>query len=755
MAVSSKQPFEITDFSGGISDNVFSGQTNTAYQLDNFFIGEDRKLYSRPGSALDDAAHSPIPAGNQRIGALINYARNTMLFVQSGVKFYYRATTPGAYSTLTGPSGNDVLNAGTTSNFIATAEWNKQMLIVGDAFQAPMKVYKDGGGVYQVRNVGLPQLASAPTITPALAGSNSYVYAFLLTYSYTVGTKTFLEEGPTLWVTVSNSSDPSAHSNAISAIPVLTNAGGNNYDTTVIKIGIYRTINNGVNFYKVADVTNGTTTYTDSTSDTTLQNNNIGLYINDGTLDYNPAPTAKFIHIVGSTGFYGYTKDSNGENPYRLHQSTPGNPGFVPATTWVEVEDEVKGVGSIKGLPILLCKKLIYRVDGLFDGQGRGGMNPIEIHHTAGCVSHASIIEAENYVFWAGNDGFYASDGYVVFKISDHLNTRYATMLAAMSNPQKIQGRFDETNRRVYWCVQQNSSSLENDSIFSLDLRWGVTPNSSFTTASGTSFRPTALELFNGYLYRGDNNGFVFKHDPIVLTDPKVDTSIASNTWAQETIIWTHTSNQFNFGGSFFRKFVSRILLQAGNLGNTTIQITAINDQGRVVRPLKLIRWRKSFVWGDPALVWGNVLCVWNSEGLIEQWRRLPAGGLRVSYLQITVSNGFGIVANSTDYGTAVLDNTNKTLTLSGGWPPQPVDYKIALAIDNYVTLYTVKSVDGTGTILTLLDPGNALPVSGTYAWELWGYQKGEALNLLGYNLHWDAVDQNQATFQPGDDGGN
>lgn len=755
MAASTKQPFEVVGFQGGITDEVFSGDTSTAFQLDNFFITSDKKLLSRPGSTLDDADHSPIPAGNQRIGALINYARNDKLFVQSATKFYYRPAATGAWQTLTGPSGNDVLSAGSTANFIARGEWNKQLLVVSDAWAAPMRVYKDGSNVYQVRNLGLPQLASNPTITPSTAGTNSYVYAFVYNYTYTVQSKSFLDIGPTRWVTVTLSSDPGTHSNAITAIPVLTNSGGNNYDTTNIKVEIYRTINGGVNFYRVGEVLNGTTTFTDSVSDANLQTN-AQLYTNDGTLDYYPAPTAKYLHIVGNMGFYGYTKDTDGEHPYRLHQSVPGNPGFVPQITWVEVEDEVKGVGSVKGLPMLFCKRIIYRIDGLYDEQGRGGMNPIEVHHSAGCVSHASIVEAENYVFWAGNDGFYASDGYVVFKVSDHLNTRYANLLASTTNAARIQGVFDETNRRVYWCVEQSSSNLENDSIFALDLRWGVTPKSSFTTASGNSFRPTALEMFNGYLYRGDNNGFVFKHDPSVLTDPKVNTSLASNQWARETVLWTYTSNQYNFGSSFFRKFVSRILLQAGSNGNTTIQITASNDQGKKIRNLKIIRWRRNFIWGDSEFVWGNTDCIWQSEGLIEQWRRFPAGGLRLSYLQVTIKNGFGIVANSDTDGLATLTRSSKQLVIaSGQWPADSVDYQITFAVDGYTRYYTVSAINGGLDTLTLLDPNNTLPVNGTYAWELYGYKKDEALNLLGYNLHWDNVDQNQNTYGAGDDGAN
>lgn len=757
MAASGKQPFEVTDFSGGMTDEVFSVPSNTSYMLDNYILGSDTKPYSRAGSQLDDPSHSPIPLGNSRIGALMNYARNTKLFVQASRDVYYRpnSNNTGTWSTLTGPSGNLVFTANTTANFISSSEWNKQIFVVSDSFATPMRIYKDGSGAYQVRNAGLP-LMGAPTVTPGTSGANNYIYAFHLLSQFQADQNIFEDLGPTVWVTVGSSGDPSVNSNAITAIPVLTNSGNQNFDTTNIKVEIYRTINNGTNFYKIGEVTNGTTTFTDTFADADIQEN-LQLYTNDGTLDYYPPPLAKFVKIVNNMAFYGYTQDTDGTtHAYRVHQSIPGNPALVPQTTWTEVTDEVTGLGSVRdSLPILLCKKLIHRLDGNFTSAGAGNLTAVEIHATAGCISNASVVTAENWCFWAGNDGFYSTDGYQVIKISDHLNARYKAMIAASQDVRRIQGKYDEINRLIYWSVSTDASNLEQDSLWVLDLKWGITPKSVFTTWSGNSFRPTAIEVFNGDLYRGDNNGFVFEHDSSFVTDPKVNTGISASTWSLETIIWNLMSVQFNFGGSFFRKFVSRILMQANNLGNTTIQITAINDQGSKVRPLKLIRWRRNFTWSDPDFVWGNTDCIWDAEGLIQQWRRMPAGGLRLSYLQIQITNGLGIVANSDSDGLATLTRSSKQFVLPGLWPSDSVDYFISFETDNYTRQYQVSAINTMNDTITLLDPNNKLPANGTYAWELAGYKKGEQLNLIGYNLHWDQVDQNQGAFQAGDLGGN
>ncbi len=779
MAASTKQPYPVESFTGGITDNLFGGDTNAGQVMQNFVIQPDGKLFSRAGSSVDDPANSPIPIGISRIGRLINYARNDKLFVQSARSLFYRGNSDqtGAWNTLVGPSGNQVLSAGTTSNYISVAEWNKQLFIVGDAFQQPMKVYKGRAGAYTVRNIGMPALASAPTVTPYLkATSPTYIYAFIYVYTYSTssggGTQTFIEEGPVTFVEVGASWEFPILS-TITNIPVITNDSNSNYDTSYIEVQIYRTIANGTNLYLIATIPNGQTTYTDQLSNYAIPSSSLlagevqaspsdadnflqtqpELYTNDGTLDYAPAPAAKYVHVIGNVGLYGYTNDAYGSHPYRIHQSVIGNPGFVPAITYVDLEDEVCGVNSVKSVPIALCKRIIYRFDGTFLSNGSGNLTPTKIHNSAGCISNESAVEAENYLFWAGVDGFYATDGFQVIKISDHLNTTYRAMLNASRDLLRIQGRFDDTNRRVYWTAQLNANSTEQDTIFCLDLRWGIKPNSTFTIFNGPSFRPTAIEVFNAKLYRGDANGCVYYHDPVFTTDPRVDLSKSVSNWATETIYWNYTSTQINFGSSFYRKFVSRILLQAENVGNTSIQITAVNDQGRRTRPLKAIRWRKNVAWDDTEVTWRSQDCSWNAQGLIEQWRRMPAQGLRLSYLQLSITNAYSIITTSYDNGPCVVDPILKTCYLPNLWDTRSVDYVIYLSNDNYSTGYPITAINGSFDTISITDLLGKLPAAGSYNWQLQGYQKGEALNLIGYTLHWENVDQNQNTFHAGDSG--
>lgn len=754
------QPLDIADFSGGITDHIYRPNPTKSQVLDNFVIQSNRSVITRPGSLVDDTvSNGYIPAGNQRIGTLINYDNSDKLFVQSAKKIYYR--NPSAYATLQGPTGNDIFSVGTTSSIVSFAEWNKHVFFTSDAYPRPMKMYKDNSSAYQLRSSGLPALASAPTVTAGAAGVRNYIYAFHYAYTYTVGTDAlvFKDAGAITEVELTLSGDPSVNPNAITVIPVITNGVTENFDVTVIKVEIYRTVDAGDVFYKIGEVTNGTTTFNDNFADTAIQNNTL-IYNSDGSVDNDAPPLSKFIHIVNNVALYGYLNENSQKKPFTLRQSIPGDPDSVPLDFNAQTEDEIAGISSVKSVPIVLCKKKIYRIEGVFDQFGRGGMQLLRLSDTAGCVSNQSCVQAEDGLFWAGNDGFYYTDGYVVKKISDDNNVNYKTMLAECTDTKRIMGRFDEQNRRIIWALQTDSASLDNDSCWVLDLRWGVRDDSTFTTWNAVtlseSFAPSAITFFNKQLYRADKRGYVFVHSDNVYNDPKVDVILPASQWSLDTIMWQFKSIAFNGGSNFQRKIATRIMIAGKNVTNVSIQINAINDDGKIFRALKEIRWRKNFVWGDPEFSWGDPSCVWNAEGLIEQWRRFPARGLRWSYLQIQVQNAYTIITNSDTLGTATFSAIPNTAllddALTADWPEASIGYDMTTEVDGYTRKFPITG--RTADTLTMLDPQNVLP-GGSLKWEIMGYPKSEVFNMLGLTLHWASLSKSQSTFETGDSGGN
>jgi hypothetical protein len=189
----------------------------------------------------------------------------------------------------------------------------------------------------------------------------TYIYAFCYTYSYTVGTVTFKDFGTTKIVTLSAVDMPSVTNVSISAIPVIANGVTENYATAVITCEIYRTIDSGQTLYYVGAVTNGTTVYTDSSSDTTIQSNAV-LYTDGDVLDNDPPPKAKYVTVANDICWYAHVQEGAEVHTNRIRQSIKFDIDACPETFYVDVEDEITGIANINIYPIVFCKQRIYRL---------------------------------------------------------------------------------------------------------------------------------------------------------------------------------------------------------------------------------------------------------------------------------------------------------------------------------------------------------------------------------------------------------
>lgn len=752
MANYNYQPAEVNDFSGGMTDIYVNAPTTQAEVMENFFILENRSLKTRPGTVLDSLVDAQIPVGAQRIHTLISYNNSEKLFAQTVNKLYYR--NPVTWSSLLGPTGNNPFKSADTNTHFAHTEWNRHLIITNDKFDKPAKVYRDENGNYQMRTAGLPRLASAPTITPT-AGTKNYLYAFHFAYTYMIDDQEFVDYGPVTQVEVSAANTPISITN----IPVLANGSDDNYDTANIKVFIFRTIDGGKAYFKVGEVTNGTTSFNDTVSDTILQDNE-PIYTTGNVPENDPPPLAKFCHSVNGKTYYAHYKEGTQVFPSKIRQSQSFDPDSVPGSFEDELEDEITGLSSIQDIPVVGCRKHIYRIEGAFDEVGREGMSHVRISDHAGCLSHESFVQAEGFLFWFGNDGVYVTEGYKVQKVSSHLTNRFKQYAATLRDKtRKIKGTYDEATRTIHWTFSRGTKAVgaeDCDIIWSVDLNYGISDKMPMHIwAGGESFLPTSVVVHAGKLHRGDRNGFVLVFNEDSLTDPKIVPDEPPSTWGQESIIWRYRSVASNFGTSFVRKIANKILITSKNETNVSIAVRAINDDGKLSRDLMPIRWRKNFTWGDDEFIWGDPDFAWYYGGMIEVDRRFPAKGLRFNYLQVEITNDFTNVINSNLLGTASVDAGLKTCTLTdvvnGDWPLAAVDYYIYFENDQYTKGFKVLS-RGPDT-LVLEDLNNEL-VSGTYKWQLKGYKKGEILNLTGYSISWALLTRTHDMYNKGDNGG-
>jgi hypothetical protein len=745
------EPFQVEDFSGGITDYYLGAPANKYRKADNFILipyGNKAKLYTRQGSSIYDSTYYQIPAGNQRIQNLKIF--ESKLLIHSKDKFHY---VNSGWQTIQGPSSNNVFpSSATTSDIVSMAVWNRHLLVTSDAFFKPQKIYPNGSNTLVARTAGMPELASTPTVTAGAAGTGSYLYAFIYSYTYTVDTVVYEDLGPVTYTSVSSAAAPDSSAISITVIPALSNGTTHNYDTASsnLKVKIYRSVDGGDTYYYVGSVNNGTTTYSDSSSDTTIQTAGVLLYTEGGVVENEPPPLCKLVHVAGSFAYYAHIKDGTEVFKNRLMQSVAGDVDSVPGDFYVDIDDEIVGLSSAKGSPVLLCRNSVYRVDGAYDDFGRGGMFAQRLSETASCVSAQSVVQTIEGVFWAGSDGIYFTDGYSVTKLNQDYDRTYATYVASTTQQSRIQGKYDSLRRRIWWTIQ-STSATDADMCYILDLNYGLSDKAPFTTASGGSnFAPTAIEFSGATMYRADKRGYTFTHSDSVYTDPKIDLSIAPSSWQTAVITYDYISAAFDFGSTYATKFVPRINTISKNETDLSLQIYSINDDSSQQYALKPIRYRGGITWGNVDVIWGDDTLIWNQTNLIDQQRRFPARTLRCEYKQCRYTNAYvAITASDTLNTTGVVDSSAKTVTLTDvtkTWPAVLVDYYISFSSDSYTRDYLI-TARTSDTVLTFSDATNACP-NGTNSWVIRGYPRGEVLTLLAYTLDVAIFGQMQTPFK-------
>ncbi len=753
------QPLEVKDFSFGITDYFIDGDQRAAQTMENFFLTTNKKPRTRWGSIV---YQDQLPLGAVRVNKLSQIKETNLLAFQD--KRCYRASG-GSWAQITGPSAGTFMPAGDSASVIVDAEWQQHVFFTSDAYCSPQKLFIDNSNNFQVRNAGLPDIPAGVSISNPPGAGSTYLYALCFKYTYMVGTVTYVDRGPVYYYpTVVTGGAITALNTATVTLPTVYTPA-ENWDTTNFVVEIYRTLTTGSVYYKSDEVPFGSASYIDDIPDSDLVDNE-PLYTGDNVASNDTPPKAKYVYVMNDFGYWANIKTGTEEEETLVLQSKSGDPDSVPRSFSAYAEQPVRGLSGIFDRPVVLCTKYIYRIDNFYGDDGSGGMILRRIDDKAGCISAQSIVQTHQGLFWAGEQGFYWSDGFRCQSISDHLNLTYKTLVSSATRKKNIVGTFDPANQLVFWTVSKDDGTGEPDHVWVLDLKLpflpqGEKPGGTFTVMSGGedtpgNFKPTQIMRLGNYIYRGDTRGYVLKHGIEYATDPRIDTAVAPASWEQTVITHTYESCFLDFGTKFIRKWVPRILVSADNTTNLSLAISSSNDNNRVQGDLKPIRYQNNITWGDDLPLWGNTLSLWNSQGMIEEWRRFPAGGLRCNYKQIKFTNAEVEIVDSDLLGTATVNPITKTATLGGSfnWLTEIVDYYIAFEHDNYTRQFQITA--RTPTTLTYSDASNLGPTTaGLYRWIIKGKPKGEVLLLNGYVIHWAFLSKSHTPFSASSLGGN
>lgn len=158
------QPLEVNDFSGGMTDYYLQGDTKRYQRANNFWINVDKMLEVRWGSVGFDTSGNHKLARKARVDAFLLFDQGQELLTVQARDVLYLNSTP-AWTSLTGPSGNEALSAGEPYDAISSSLWNGHLFVASEGFGRPSRIYKDQNSAYQVRTVGLPRPQSTPVFS--------------------------------------------------------------------------------------------------------------------------------------------------------------------------------------------------------------------------------------------------------------------------------------------------------------------------------------------------------------------------------------------------------------------------------------------------------------------------------------------------------------------------------------------------------------------------------------------------------------
>lgn len=753
------QSVAFEDFSGGLTDYPLNAGKNKCKALDNVLLRQYEgggKPFTRPGSVLFDSLAPQLPTGNQRISTLFEY--KGFLFAQSSQKLFWYKKSTHTWEDILGPTGNNAFPQATTSSRFTYGTWNFHVLLTHTSYGKPKKVYINNSGVPKIVEAGLP----TPVIT-SISGSgagHSRVIKLVFRTEYTTsGNIKFLDysEPSLLDPLLNNNTYVGDYPITVGYTPI-SNSTSFNYDTANIKVEAYCTVDNGTTFFKAGEVANsaGTIVINPPGANQPAKDESLALlpvlYTSGGVVGNSSPLPSEVVHVVDEVAYYGGVYDGTQFLEYRLMASVPSDIDSVPGSFYVDLDDKIIGISSTKSNVVVLCRYTTYRVQNNQDELGQGLITYERISDTASCASGAGVVQTLYGVFWAGFDGIYYTDGYEVKKLNREYDKTYKTWThdengdVDFTKSSKIQGQYNKQANTITWSVQKGLSDL--DTLYILDLTYGIRENSSFTTWSGgASFAPTAFTYVNGSLIRGDSRGYVLYHDDAVFTDLHINTSVPPTSWNTQTIIYNITTVDYDFGTSVTRKYVPLVTVACDATTNLSLQITSDSDTGRIYGDLRPVRSKAILPWGVDTVYWGDLGIPWNVGGLIHEKRRMPHGNLRCNYKSLIFTNAKVALVSSDKLGLASINGSLKTLTLNGGlsFSPSSPGYFVALAQDGYVLEFEISGVSGGQ--LVLLDPLERLVNATNMAWVVRGYPKGEVLNLLNATMNFEMFGPTQGVY--------
>lgn len=717
---------ELKDFSGGITDFIYNDDITTSQILDNLSITKDKGVEGRFGTRVI-LNYNLKPATAIALPQEIIEFHKQQFIIYGGEILRYNN---GTWEKILGPNPTSKpLSQATINSAYSYYLFNKHLVLTDDSGSKSIKIFKNEFGNFNLLTCGLPKLATDPTITPLANNGKTYIYTFVYYNEYKVDQDLFVDVSATRLVQVLNASSFATVGNQITNIPVITNTTNTQYNTSTIKVKIYRTVDAGKTSYLVGTISNGVTTFTDTKKDVDLILGEV-IYTDGGIADNDEPPVANHIETCNSCGYYANIPNY----PYRLLQSQVGDFDSVPAVNYTDFDDEILALSSYQSNVVVFTENQLWRVEGVINVDGSGDIRKVSIDEKVTYVGGAT--KADGGIYFAGHDSFYFTDGYVCKKIPSqdkNIPERYKEFVAQEA---AISVAFDKYKQRIYWAVKNAPTSYM---IYVYDMSFNA-----LTTWSGIDGSFSTISLLStksGEIFRGDISGHVFKFDERLYDDPIIDLTKPYAQWSNYPVIYRWKHIAFDFGASDINKWVNRVTLSGNGQTNLDLQINSYDDSSIKPKALAPISFKSGLIWGDEMWVWGDENDVWELEQRFSQTRHTRSGKIRCKRKQLEVTNAIVKISESFDTLPNSRVTVNAALKTATVIDPSLV-YMPSDSIGDTIYINEIPfEISDSGTnFFKVKDPNSDL-VDGVFSWRIEGISQKQRLHLSSVIFTYDLLD--------------
>lgn len=770
------ETLNITDFSGGITDNVIGAAPGRMAEMINVELypsDDGMKIKQRAGLR---AYTNRISAGDQTIGGIYSHGRDSSgypyAFVQSSSKLYVYTSPTASCTEISPPDGGaSVLSGLNTSYSTMYAHDTNHIFILTEKASKAADIYAihrySDNAEFVCLQLGLPPPAF---IGVTEGGSSTGSRAYKIYYKYVYKARA-IDTGET--VTLEFYSEPSSAvvttytSNTIkvnhgtTSLPITVGYGSGEFRYTSptdgkgrLYVVVCRTTNGGSVYYVLSTTAVATNTGDGVTYDQGISD----AAVSDATL--TTSPLAYFETEMPNTrmGWAGQTVYGDTAEYFlrsikmynsrlyvlqgadTIYQSKFAAPRMFGDTAYTNIGERVHGIGSSPGGIIAIGTDNAYRIDGVVDDDGNGGMVPVKIGRASPPISVKSVVETDEGCYWLAENGIWFTDGYAVRYLSESNKNYISTLLSntSVSTRHFIHGVYSAQLEKIFWSISKNATGNNSSSILVYDRKYSTPTNAVIYQWYGNGSIDTCVASTSSGIYpllKANNHGYLYYLDSVfntvTYTDSVYTDASTSSAWANAAVQYRVKTASYDFGAPGAIKYTPSMTvsfkLAAGTYSTTddyNLCVGISQDRNGI----------------DSYTSMKEILISKDVTGLHTVKRHFPAGSLRCRTRSVLLSNAYTTLYNTSDYGTVEINATTKTATFtdtaSYNWPAEVVGYYISFETDDYVRNYiiTARSDD----TLTYSDSGNYSVTGAAKGWVLRGYAKGQRFNLLGLSINYE-----------------